>query len=1014
MIHIMKQVSKKWFVLAVLCTFGYMSLSAQLYDDPRMFSFENNKDLQFIKAENSKVSLSGTHYKNGAKSLEWDFQSGGVLSLKKDLQFEPRVKGGRDNYLSAFIVWVYNEKPLAGKSITFQFCKDGKVCTSFPMNINFKGWRGAWVCYERDMEGTPVEGMNEIRILAPQTKGQLYIDHLITAIKVDPRYQTADEQLPFVNKNTKNDWLQILKNSRVKSDLSLQPVTEQERKESKIMENRFRSLIYTPAKLYAKQMDEMRAKFKTYKIKEKNGQVTGVPIWFVRHAEAYERMLPKWDKEILTRTGFEMNDYFMLMQKIAIGYNNAANVEEMNELKNMFLLMYDHITDQGVTYGSCWGNIHHYGYSLRSMYIAYFLMKDVLKEAGKLSEAEATMAWYSQVNQLYVKPLVNGMDMDTFNTASLGCMASILLMDDSPEKIRYIRSCSRWLDWGCRPAPGLMDSFKIDGSAYHHCNNYPAYAIGGLNGATQMIYVLSQTQFAVGELAHQTVKNSLLAMRFYCNTTHFPLSMSGRHPDGKGRLTPVHYAYIAMAGTPDGEKGFDEDMASVYLRLVKNPKSTYDKKVFMDFTTKGVQPESDPQGNMALGYACVSVQRRNNWSAVVRGHSRYLWDSEHYVGENQYGRYLGYGSMQILTAPKGREVTQKTSGWQMDGFDWNRIPGATSIHLPLADLKAKIRNVDISSGVEEMLYSDEAFAGGLSQLGSNGNFGVKLHEHDKYNGSFRARKSYHFFDDVIVCLGSDIEDNDTKNNTETTVFQMAAPDEQSQNYWKNYQSNGKVWLDPMGTGYYTPKKTVFTGLVRQESRNNDTDVPNEGMWASLIIDHGKAPQGASYEYAVLPQTTQEKLSVFATAPSYTVIENNRNAHIVRSEATKSLSYVIFEKPQSILPGGPLLKTDTTCLAMVRQLGADKMVLTVAQPDLALYRGPSDDAYKDGKRVERSIYGRPWIKDSSLEIPVTVTLLGKWEFNQSANIKLIEQTNKTTTIQVICKDGLSYNIELNKL
>ena len=43
---------------------------------------------------------------------------------------------------------------------------------------------------------------------------------------------------------------------------------------------------------------------------------------------------------------------------------------------------------------------------------------------------------------------------------------------------------------------------------------------------------------------------------------------------------------------------------------------------------QGFRPEPDPQGNLALGYGCVSVQRRDNWMAVVRGHSRYLWAAE--------------------------------------------------------------------------------------------------------------------------------------------------------------------------------------------------------------------------------------------------------------------------------------------------------------------------------------------------------------------------------------------------
>ena len=988
--------------------------AAQMYDDPRMFSFEKQTELQFISAEKSAVELSGTHFKNGNKSLQWTFQPGASLHIKKDLQFEPKIQGGRDNYLAAFIVWIYNETPAPGKQIQVNFLKDGKQCTTFPININFKGWRGVWVCYERDMKGKPEVGMNEIRIDAPDVKGKLYFDHLITAIKVDPRQQTADEQVPFVNVRSTNHWLQVRKFYNIQPDIELIPLTDQHRAEIKVIEQRFRDIIYTPAKLYPKQMNEIRAKFAKYGISKKKGIITGKAIWFVRHAEAYERMISPWDKHILSRTGYEMTDYFTLMQRIAIAYNNAVEDADKDELKKMFLLMYEHITDQGVCWGSCWGNIHHYGYSVRNMYAAYFLMKNVLKEAGKLDEAVQTMIWYSQTNELYTKPVENGIDMDTFNTASIGCMSSILLMDDSPEKVRYLRSCGRWLDWGCRPAKGLDDSFKIDGSGYHHCNNYPGYSVGGLNGATQMIYILSGTEFGVGQLAHQTVKNALMAMRFFCNKIHFPLALSGRHPNGTGKLTPIHYAFMTLAGTPDGTQQYDKEMGNMYMRLADGANSTLDKKMKLKIQMLGCAPEDDPQGNLALSYGCTSVQRRDNWSAVVRGTSRYLWGAEHYVGENLYGRYLGYGSMQILTAPKGENVTPKSSGWVQNGFDWNHIPGTTAIVLPLEDLKAKIRNVDISSGVEEMLYSDEAFVGGLSQHGVNGNFGMKLHEHDKYNGSMRARKSYHFFDNTIVCLGTGIENIVDQHPTETTVFQVAATDSKAENYWKDYKvGDGKSWLDNLGTGYYTPQPVKFSGLVKQESRTEDTDKPTEGMWASLVFDHGKAPKNASYEYAVIPNTTREQIDAFAAAPTYKVLRADNQAHIVSSDATHTVSYVLFETPKDMLPGGPLLKTDTTCLAMVRMVSAKKMLLTVAQPDLALYRGPSDDVYKDGKRVERSVYSRPWRHNPSLEIPVRVTLLGKWNFEGNEAIKLVEQTNKTTTIEFVCKDGLSFNVELEK-
>lgn len=102
----------------------------------------------------------------------------------------------------------------------------------------------------------------------------------------------------------------------------------------------------------------------------------------VRASEAYERIIPNWDKDMLTKMGVEMRAYFDLMKRIAVAYNNAANPVIREEMKKKFLAMYDHITDQGVAYGSCWGNIHHYGYSVRGLYLAYFLMKDVLRKPG--------------------------------------------------------------------------------------------------------------------------------------------------------------------------------------------------------------------------------------------------------------------------------------------------------------------------------------------------------------------------------------------------------------------------------------------------------------------------------------------------------------------------------------------------------------------------------------------------------------------------------------------------------
>lgn len=1006
--------------MSSLCSSAF----SQVVTNDRLLSFEKALPAQ-LSGKGSTFAVSDAHYKDGNHSLKWTFQPKGELLLKKDLQFEQRDSTGKDTYLSAFIIWVYNEKAI-DKHITFQFLKDGKVCTSFPFGINFTGWRAAWVCYERDMEGTPQKGMNELRVTAPDTKGELYIDHLITAVKVDARQQAPDVQVPFVHKGTDNHWLVLYPHSLWKSDLPLQALTEKDIRDMHLMEQRFQQMIYSPGKLTEKEMNRIRQKYAFYGIRYVNGNVQGLPIFMVRQSEAYERMYPDWDKDMFTKLGMEMKGYFDLMKQIAVAYRNASAPSVKQEMKEKFLAMYDHITDQGVAYGSCWGNIHHYGYSMRNLYISYFLMKQELKEAGKLEQAEATMRWYAITNEVYARPKGNGIDIDAFNTQTAGRIASILMMQDTPEKLRYLRSFSRWIDYGCRPAPGLADSFKSDGCAYHHCNNYPAYAVGGLEGATNMIYLMSGTRFAVSAEAHATVKKALLTMRFYCNKYQFPFSMSGRHPNGKGRLIPYQYGLLASAGSIDGKQKYDRELAEAYLRLVKEPATSEkdepdyvprtsgqkERKLIKELINAGFTAEQDPQGNIALGYGCVSVQRRSNWAAVVRGHSRYLWDAEHYLDADFYGRYLGYGSLQILTANPGKTVTFATSGWQEQGFDWNRMPGTTSIHLPFEQLRAKVLNVDTFSGMEEMLYSDEAFAGGLSQEHANGNFGMKLHEHDKYNGSHRARISYHFFDNMIVALGSDIENKNTVYPTETTVFQLAALTPAEKNYWNTFHDNGHTYLAPNGAGYYVPGKAHFEKKFPQITVGERSTKPTQGDWVSLYFSHGKAPHGASYEYAVLPQTDAATLTAFARKPTYKVLQKDRQAHIVTSG--NRTSYVLFETPQASLPGKWVEKADTSCLAMVEQRGKKELLLTVSQPDLALYRGPSDEAFdSDGKRIERSIYSRPWIYNESQEIPVEITLRGKWTMTETPGVTLLYSDKKKTILRFLCREARSYDVKLSK-
>lgn len=968
-----------------------------------------------FSTKKSKLTLSNEHFKDGSQSLKWSFKPNAELTLSKDLMFESKDPTGKDTYLSSFVIWIYNDTPIDG-DVLFKFMKDGKLCSSFPMKLNFKGWRSAYVSYERDMEGMPEEGMNRLQIVAPNEKGTLYFDMLLTAALVDHRHHTRDIHLPFVNKTSKNHWLALYSTSLIEADLALEEsVSEKQQEEIYKIEDRLKGLLYNPGKLTNQQLSKLKEKYQAYDIMRTPQGIKGKPLFYVRASEAFERLFPEtWDANIYVDEGMEYREYFNLMYDIAVAYLNAKDDAERFELRTMFMNMYDHAADQGVAYGSAMGIFTHFGYSFRKYFTAYFLMKDVLAEEGKLEEASEAMLWYSMANEVFVKPTEPGMDIDTFNTLAVGRISSILAMPEGPEKLRYLQAYSRWINNGCLPAKGLDDSFKSDGSVYHHKNHYPAYGVGGLTGATDVIYLFNNTDFAVSELGHNAVKNSLLAMRFYCNQLTYPLAMSGRHPSGKGQLDPSQFARLALAGSPDGKEAIDTDLASAYLRLVDEARSygihlnqKSDHKVFIQaFTDAGLIKENTPNGTIVMPYATSLIHRLGDWSAIIRGHSRYLWAAEHYRGANLYGRYLAHGGLELdLGEPKT---------WVEEGFDWARVPGATAIRLPIDSLQAVVLNVDKFSGFEEMLYSDEAFAGGLTD-GHNGVFAMKLHEHDKYNGSLRARKSYHLFGNRIIAIGTDIENINGDYNTETTVFQLPVLTAKDKAYWSNYKKQDKLWVDHLGTGYFIPNvdaKFSFENNENQLSRFQNSGKENQGHWVNLVLDHGKAPKSGSYEYLILPYFEDSGIDV--SKPIYNVLQKDSKAHIVEDIVSKTTSYAIFEDLFNF-DQGIVLSVDTASLVMVSDLG-ETYSLTVANPDLALYRGSSDDIYDEqGKRVERSIYSRPWIGNASMEVPVKVTLRGVWSISDLDNdfIEVIKTHADYTTILFKCIEGKSVTISINR-
>lgn len=618
--------------------------------------------------------------------------------------------------------------------------------------------------------------------------------------------------------------------------------------------------------------------------------------------------------------------------------------------------------------------------------------------------------------------------MDTLNTLMQGILESIL-MQSSPAMIHGCLKAFSYSFSRCfLPAPGLKGPFKEDGSVFHHGNHYPAYAMGGFKGAAPVVYCLSRTRYRMWESAHLSIRNCLLAMRLYCNRYNWLVSMSSRHPKGVGEMSQISslepFYYLAIAGSPNEQEEIDREVAGVLLRLAEYVEFPPAER----FRQAGVEPEPEPTGNFVMNYACASLHRRNHWLAGLRGHSRYLWGSEIYEKNNLYGRYITYGSLQILG--NGTPVNNRDSGFEQEGWDWNCFPGTTAVRLPLEKLKARVCVVDAMAGYEEMLISDESFAGGVSMDGMQGAYGMILHGHGKYDGSFRARKSWFFFDNRIICMGSSIEGADREHEIITTLYQTCLTGDAGKSYVGNEAINGlredvrldtvgteTVWLtDPCGNRYRIPAgQHIIVKQSMQISKAQDTGEITSGPFSKAWLDHKKAPCDAGYEYMILVMPDHKLTDEDMRQESpYQVISRDRQLHAVTDLALGITGYVFFEASGTRPAEGRFVKSvSSPCLVMERFQGGI-LTLSVCDPDLRLYEGTeSDQLLPDGTQKEVSLYSRTWRAQESMGSRVRLKLSGRFTAEKEHEAVQVFEKSGNTVVEIYCVGGRMTQISLKR-
>ena len=946
----------------------------------QVWNFEDRVPEGFAASDGQKLAVSDLFYKEGTSSLEWQFRPGGTLAVDMEtpLVLSPEKE---ENY--GITLWIYNEKP-QNDSLQFLFLSPaGRVSYRFSFNLCASGWRACWIGF-RHMRGDKAEKeIAQWKVVAPDREGRVFFDRLTFPVGRMNLRTTPDMQMPYNNALDFRDlwhWCRVWQWEQLQYDIPLpDALSPDERKELQLIGARLDKRLKLE-KAPRKAVEKAYATFEKANIRRVASGFTGAPV-----------VAP--DEVDRLKGEMSWND----LETMLFGFACDALCNGSEESEKNYFLVWDFAINQGFAYGSGMGTNHHYGYQVRKIYTAAWLMRDKIWKAESRDAILSALVFWSALQETR-QPCSPNRDelLDSWHTLLLPKAISALMLADERERARAFEGLARWVSTSLHYTPGTIGGIKADGTAFHHGGFYPGYTVGALAAVGNYISLTLDTRYKPAEDSRRVLRSALIAMRNYCNKYEWGIGISGRHPfSGSMREDDVaSFASLALSGdfSAGGTGEFDRALAADYLRLCR--KDTPEARFFRE---QGIRPAKAPEGFFVYNYGATGVFRRDEWAVTLKGYNTDVWGAEIYAKDNRYGRYQSYGSVQIMSG------SRKESGYDENGWDWNRLPGTTAVHLPFELLDSPLRGTT-------MLKSKERFSGAASLEGKNGMFATKLMERNlkNFTPDFVARKSVFCFGNRMICLGSGIANGNGRYPTETTLFQSVWKGDGTHDILVNGERKGELGFeqrmeaddrhpvcvrDGYGNFYYVKEGDVNVRIAEQESRHEKNRSVTKGTFASAWLAHGLAPQNASYEYLVWIQPTAKELEKTNPLDTYEVLQRDSNAHIVHDMPTGITACAVFETTR---PERHTLFAELPEETMVMsRMDGRLLLLSVCDPNL---------------NIPEKTYTT---KAASRPIGKRLVLCGCWTFEGEDDRIAVRHENGKTLVDVVCRDGIPVEFTLRK-
>ena len=313
-------------------------------------------------------------------------------------------------------------------------------------------------------------------------------------------------------------------------------------------------------------------------------------------------------------------------------------------------------------------------------------------------------------------------------------------------------------------------------------------------------------------------------------------------------------------GTDPGQTfqhGFETDWIRSLAQVVKDADLKIGLTNFADrLDLKPGTPQ--PLGNRDYFASNYQVHRRPNWSAAIKIQTGRMYPSECLLGQNLKHEHTGQGVLNIYR----QGYNDYIGGFAV--LDWQAINGITVEHdIPLV----------MCADAVYYYHNSRPFGGGVS----DGQYGMAVM--DTLSHNLTAQRSWHFYDDAIIALATNLSVNVSATPWTTLASRVIPIGQVSIGFFNgtvitlndgNYTFPSNVqWahISEQNLGYVLPLPQLYDsfGVQLGNKTGNYAEISPYNVtvttrFVTIYINHGRGPfTDRDYNYMILPNVTLESM-----------------------------------------------------------------------------------------------------------------------------------------------------------